>query len=415
MLIKLLTWAKGYLLLRVKNNSPERFFNLCKKRGIFFWNISHKNIDNADEYEFFCSIKDFRKIKPIVKKSGTKPVIIKKYGLPFHLDANKKKKGFFIGLVLSLSLIYILSLYIWDINISGGYKYTSDIIIKYLNDNEIRTGVKKKNINAQEIERSIRNTYNDIGWVSAEIRGTRLVIKINETNMPSIAKKNIEPSHIVAEKDGEILGIITKAGTPLVHKGDIIKKGDILVSGIVNIMSDFEEIIRLKPVIADAEIRIKTNVLYNDKIKIKHINKNYTNKTKKRYNINVFNFSINLYNPRNKYDKYDIIINEKKIHITESFYLPFTINQIIINEYTEVENSYTKEEAIKLLNSNFQRYVNKLKEEKIVIIENNIRIVLENNCYIAKGELVLDEPSWRYKEVEAFEYEVEEPEINTSE
>lgn len=77
----------------------------------------------------------------------------------------------------------------------------------------------------------------------------------------------------------------------------------------------------------------------------------------------MFNYSIDLYRPRNHYDKYDIIVNEKKIHITENFYLPFTINQIIINEYNEIEKNYTKEEAINILNRNFQRYVDKLNKQ----------------------------------------------------
>ena len=40
----------------------------------------------------------------------------------------------------------------------------------------------------------------------------------------------------------------------MVKPGDVVRKGDILVSGIVEVTNDFGEIINKKPVIASADI-----------------------------------------------------------------------------------------------------------------------------------------------------------------
>ena len=37
-----------------------------------------------------------------------------------------------------------MSLYIWEITISGGYKYTPEAMLKFLSENGIKPGIKKK-------------------------------------------------------------------------------------------------------------------------------------------------------------------------------------------------------------------------------------------------------------------------------
>lgn len=48
--------------------------------------------------------------------------------------------------------------------------------------------------------------------------------------------------------------MVTRQGTPLVRAGDEIKKGQELVSGIVDITDDSQEVIRYAYVQADADI-----------------------------------------------------------------------------------------------------------------------------------------------------------------
>lgn len=412
MFIKIVKWLRGCVLLVVKNKNPERFFNLCRKRNINLWNITHKESLDSSEYYFFMKLKDYWEIRPIVNKTKVRPKIIKRIGLPFLIHNNRKRYGYVCGVIISILLIYLLSLSIWDISVLGGYKYTPNIILNHLEENNIKPGTKIKKLNGFEIERNIRNTYKDIGWVSAEIKGTRLIIRIKETTMPSVAKEDLEPSHIIAQKDGEVLSIITKAGTPNVKAGDIIKKGDILVSGLVNVYSDFEEIINIKPLVADSDIRIKTDNKYKDTLNIKYRQKEYTGKSKLGISINILKLKINIYNPRISYDKYDIIVNEKKFKITNSFYLPITINTTKINEYNDLYKSYTKEEANIILNNNLTRFKEKLENEDKVLINNNIVIRYKNNEYIAEGTYILDEPAWSYKVINKNEWRLEEVDDN---
>lgn len=404
MLIKLLNWLKGYLYISIKGTAPERFINLCCNRKIDIWNL--KRVD--DSYEFLMLAKNYKKLKPIVRKTGIIPRIKKKKGLPFLLHRYRHRKGFLMGLILCTALVYLLSLYIWDIQIEGGLKYTPEAMRKFLVDNEVFTGIQKSKVNCQEIEETIRLAYKDIGWVSAEIRGTRLIIHLTETNMPAPASIALNPSHIVATKDGIIKDIITRAGTPLVKVGDVVKKGDIIVSGIVTVIGDNTEIVSKEPVVADADIRCKTYYEYNEVFPMNYIDKKYTNNSKKGYYITILKGKLFLYNRRISYDKYDIIVNENTLHITNSFYLPFRYGTITTREYENETKTYTPEEATAIANARLERYFKRLISKDVEILTNNVTITIENNKCIAKGRILVEEPAWEYITIQENEWRIEQ-------
>ena len=404
MLMKLINWFRGFLLVRIRGTSPERFINMCCNKKIYIWDL--KRIE--EDYQFHISVKNFKKLRPIAKKTGMIPRITRKTGFPFIMHRYRKRKGFFAGVIICIVIVYILSLFIWDISIQGGSKYTPEAIIKFLKQNEIYTGIRKKKVNCQEIEETIRLTYNDIGWVSAEIKGTRLIIKITETNMPAPAQIAIEPSHIVATKDGIVKDIITRAGTPLVKAGDVVKKGDILVSGIITVKGDFDDIISMTPVVADADINCKTYYDYNEKFSMKYKDKVFSGHKKKGYYVAINNKKLFLYNPRNSYSKYDIIVSENTLHVTSSFYLPFRYGNITTREYQEVEKTYSEEEAFTIAEDKLKRYFDRLIENDVLITDNNVKITIDNNYCITQGRILVEEPAWEYRTIQENEWRIEQ-------
>lgn len=400
MLLKIICWFRGYLLVRMKGRSPERFINLCSNRFIYLWDLKHVEGD----YEFLIMVKDYFKLKPIARKTGTIPYVKARYGLPFLKKKYRNRKGYLFGILLFSFVLYILSLFIWDINVLGGHSYTEEAMIKFLKNNQIYSGVLKKDISGQAIEELIRGVYKDIGWVSAEIKGTRLIIKITETNMPAPAVTATENCHIIATKDCIITKIVTRTGTPMVEIGSVVKKGDILVSGVTEIIGDNGILVEKKPVIADADVYGKTFYQYEDTFSLDYVVKEYTGEVKKAYGISFFLKKFNLYKPRISYDKYDIIGNEFILHLNENFYLPISLRVNEYEEYIEVKQKYTKEEAKKLAIEKLNRYLKKLEVNDVLVSENNVTIAIQKNSCITTGKIIVTEPVKEFKAIEDSEW-----------
>ena len=79
----IVTWLNhrmsGYLFVEMTGFSPARFFNMCSVHEIEIWGVS----DTGRSCRFYMTVKGFKKIKPIVRKSKVRLKVLGKFGLPF--------------------------------------------------------------------------------------------------------------------------------------------------------------------------------------------------------------------------------------------------------------------------------------------------------------------------------------------
>ena len=158
MLIWLFRYLKGFVRIRVLGYSPERFLNLCKARRIVLWDL--QNVGN--EYEMNLSIRDFRKIRPLVKKARAHVTVTERHGLPFFLHRNRKRKMFPVGMLACCMLLYVLSLFIWDIRIEGNRARSTDVLLTYLAEEQIVHGMRKRDVDCKEIQTMLRIHFPDL-------------------------------------------------------------------------------------------------------------------------------------------------------------------------------------------------------------------------------------------------------------
>lgn len=387
MIIRLIKYIRGYLKISIYGYSPERFMNLCSNRQIFLWDIKNK----GDSYEMCMSIKGFRQLKPIAKKTRIKIQILERHGLPFFLHKYRKRKMFFFGIVLCSLLLYVLSLYIWDIELEGNYTWTTDVILSFLEEQDVYHGMPKSQVDCEAIEALIRTEYQDITWASAEIRGTRLVIRVQEsTDTDVIEEEEVEdstPTDIVADKDCIIMEMITRKGVPYVKVGDVVKEGDLLVCGRVEVVDDNEVIINYQYYTSDADIYGKTVYDYKDEFSMSYVDKSYTGNTKKNYYLQLLYSKFFYFKRKNSFEEYDAVTYEKQLKLGKNFYLPIAIGTEVVQEYQTQSKTYSKEEAASLAQENLDLYCEKLEEKGVQILASNVKIYVEDATCTAEGTL----------------------------
>ena len=362
MLDKLLRWIKGYLCVEVKGSSPERLFNLCRKHGIYVWNISKR-----DNICCFCIlIRDYFRINAMAVKCRTFPKIKKRIGLPFHVRALLDRRTLLPCFAMFIITLFYLSLFVWSVNVSGQHRYTKEEISEYLSGLGIHRMMWKSRLDADAAEKQMRNDYKDIGWVSVSLEGTDIYVRLLESDLPASAIKTGDYSSLIASEDGVVNSIITRSGTPLVRTGDKVKKGQVLVSGIVEYPDDSGEIYKKNPVYADADISLLVKRKYNKSFSMMYDKKEYTGRNKTEwafvYNNNLF-MAENILNKFETYEKYDIM--------NEILCSGMLIKKII-REYEVIGRTYTQENAIKKSADILSEYIDNLVKDNIVILDKKI-------------------------------------------
>lgn len=395
----LLYYLKGTILVKLLSNTPERFLNICNANNIFLWDLYYDN----ENYYFKISPNDYFKIKKILKKTASKTIIMKKTGLPFVMFMYRKHYCFLIGIGLAIMLLYTSSLFVWDISIEGNTMLTDDVLTDFLELQGIRHGMFINNISCNDIEKFLRNEYNDLTWVSAEINGTRLIIHVKENDEDYVEINNQEVCDLKATKDGVVVSIITRSGTPLVKEGDVVKAGDILVSGIVNVYDDYATVISKKFVRADADIFIKTVYNYEDVLKMKYTYKLYTGSQKEYAYIKIMNYQFK-FGLEHGYENYEQITSDEQLRLNTNFFLPIHYGKIVCKEYGEEYADYTKEEGEKILSEHLNYFFEDMKEKGVQIIQNDVKMYNTGSEYTYKGTIEMIEPAYTQSEIAESEY-----------
>lgn len=388
MLIKLFRYLRGYLKIRITGYSPERFINLCKNKKIDIWGMESSH----NSYEMYINVSNFRKLKPLLKKTHTRIEILERFGIPFFFHKYRKRKVFFTGVIICLSLMYAMTFFIWNIEVTGNQSITDEVLLEYLESIDISHGIGKHKINCEEIAKNIRKTFDEIIWVSASLDGTCLFINVKENDDTfDVSLTENEPCDIVSDKTGIVIDIITRNGVPKVSIGDEVKSGDILVSGSVELLNDAKEVASVHFVSSDADITLETTRRYEKRIEYEYQNKEYTGKERTQYYVKFDEHTFNIGILKNSFENYEDSTSEKKIKIYNNFYLPIYIGERILKEYTLEKSTYDKAQVESILNQDFENYCKKLEEEGATILEKNLNIVHDNSGATATCVLMLHE------------------------
>lgn len=374
MIIKILiNYIIGYVGVTIEGYYIERLINMCRNNKITIWHLKRKK---DVELSFRVGIKEFKEVCKIAKKTRCKVKINTKRGLPFLLERYKKRKIFFILLIVMCFLTILSSYFVWNVDIVEENGQILENIYKDIEDAGLKTGELKSNINTKEIINKIRLQRNDIAWMGIELKGTNAIVKIvKATEKPEIIDEN-EYCSVVSDKVGIITKINAQSGTANVKVGDTVNIGETLINGWME-----GKYTGIRYVHAKGEIQAKIwhtkykNIPYNT------TERQETGNKEEKYSIKFNNFKINLHKGVSKFEIYDTIEAENKMKLFSDFYLPISILKTTYKEVQEEQKTYEMEEAKQL-------GIQQLQEELDNEIENKETIVGKNiNTYEKDGSI----------------------------
>lgn len=370
----------GYCKVSIEGPGKERFLNLCKNKKILVWNLQ----PTKDGYGFYVSFKAYQMLDEIEKKSNIHVRIEGKYGLPFFLYRNKKRKMFFTGMILCSVLLYLLSLFVWDIQVKGTVQYTEDEIHNFLKDNQIHTGIWKNRIDCDALEDAIRDYFKEAAWVSCDIEGTLLTVHLKESiNKNDLDKMEMDGCDIVASKDGVIESIITREGTPVVKKGMKVKQGDTLISGSIYYYNDFDELLETRKICADGDVTARTMHSYKESFPMTYYEKEYTGKITKEYKLYLHDFSLPSFGKRITDSSVDKVTEIFPIKVGRNFYLPISLQVTAYMEYIPKPVTLTDKEAGKKAEEKVNYYLKQQKEKGREVKKKDFKIeIIDGECMI---------------------------------
>lgn len=220
----------GYISMELRGGQAEHFLNEAVKRGFRIWDV---RVKSSELIELKLLVRDFFKLRPLLKETGCRIHVNGRYGLPFYMDRLGRRKVFAAGLIGFILGLFLLTSLVWQVQVEGNEKIKTADILSAAKQQGLRPfqwtfRLKDPDELSRELIRSLPGT----AWIGVERMGTKVLIKVVESTRPD-PKELLSPRNLIAGKNAVVTQIFAEKGIPRVAPNTYVRKGDVLISGII--------------------------------------------------------------------------------------------------------------------------------------------------------------------------------------
>lgn len=230
--LRMWSYLQGYVVIVVEGKQIEKFINMAVSKGYNLWDI-YQPRDNLMLAKVDLGV--YPALRHVARACRCRMRIRDKKGLPFMAVKIRRRRMLAVGAFLFFVSLYILSSFIWSVEVTSNrelHLITREQVLEEVSDLGLRRGALRFALDTKEIGESLEKEFPQISWVGVEVRGTKAIVSVVEKILPGEESAR-GPGNIVAQKDGIIKEILVLSGEPKVAAGDTVKKGEILISGVI--------------------------------------------------------------------------------------------------------------------------------------------------------------------------------------
>ncbi len=363
---------KSFSKFEIRGINQEKLLNAISKK-IKIFNISRKDKFHS---VFSVSILNEKKVKKILQNSNVEILSIQRVGLFSRVLKLLTSWGVLAGVCFCFVSIFLLSVFVLQIQVLGVDKADNQEIVGFLNKN-LDTRIASK-INCKNLELELYDSFDDLSFVSVAIVGQTLIVNVKKEIKPDEMNPVFDP--LLSIFDGKVTAVNLIQGTMAVKVGDIVQQGDILVYPFIE-NSDNQKMAILPKAQIFADVWISDEIVHNSSYEETILT------GKKVVKNQVYLFGLKLYESQKEHFFEDLKVEESQNLISENNILPFLLKKQIIFE-TEtrlVEESFESKEN-ELKDKVRQNVLQKIDDCEIIICEDWIvRNVgnLTTVCFVA--------------------------------
>ena len=351
---RLINWLLGYVEVRAEGAFPERLLNLCAQNRLAFWGLSW---GDETSFTFRIRLKDLPRLRQYAQWAMCALHEAGRRGGLAALLRWRRRGGFVAGAVVAFLAMAVLSRFVLVVEMTGNESVPSAIILSELQRLGVKPGAYGPALDRAALANEALIALPELSFMAINLHGTRIEVVVREAEQVPELLDEGTPADVVAAADGIILDIHTSAGRAMFADGDTVTKGEVLISGDVELRkpedSDYD--IGKLVVRAAGEVTARTWRTLEASIPLTAQVKEYTGRERTLWSAEILWGSIEFYgNSSISYEKYDKITQDHTLTLFGRT-LPFGVTQVTCREYTLSQREVDVEAARTMLEEELLR------------------------------------------------------------
>ena len=223
------TWLlRGEALVLICGEETERFLNTCSDKGLRLWDIRRHDAVSISARVFE---RDLQLLETIAARCRCELREIEKRGGSDSAELIKRRSRLFLLAMIFALLLTASGLFIWDLEVVGNERLSKGEILRALADCGIEEGTFWPTADAETIRGRMLLRCEDLAWMTLNVRGSRAVVLVLEREEKPEIYSESDGADLVASRGGAVKTVSVRNGRALVGEGEIVTRGQVLVSG----------------------------------------------------------------------------------------------------------------------------------------------------------------------------------------
>lgn len=326
------TAIRGEVRIELCGAQPEAALNACALQGVVV-----SGLESVDAYTLRLSVseKDRESFEQIAARCLCDTRVLELRGGSKTRRLLKRRMGFLIMAALVAGLLLGSSLFIWEIDVVGCETLTKGQVLRALADCGVESGTFWPGLSTDLVRSRMLVELPELAWMTVNVSASKATVLILErAEKPEIYQED-DAADIVASQTGIVAKLSVLNGKPLVEPGQSVVAGEILVSGVMDSITNAPRTVRARAevwadtwyeitAVCPAEMGIKTG----------------ETRTSDRFALKIGENRINFYRSSGKaIDGCDKIIKEIPLGIEGLFRFPVSLVREELLYYREETGS----------------------------------------------------------------------------
>ncbi len=330
--------AAGSVTLRLSGVRPERLLNLFARSGVELY--SCLSLPDGS-LRVRLRRRDLARAREIACGAACDCVFEASAGSALLYGIARRRWVFAALLFVWLTLTAALSLFVWEIEVSGNSTVTDAQILSVLAENGVGIGSFGPLIERERTRSLALEKLPQLVWLTVNVRGSRMEVIVRERlKAPEIRDKRGN-ADIVAARAGLIEEMKVYEGAATVKAGDTVEAGELLISGELVSLSG-----KKRSVHALGEVKARVWYSFSGAAPLSYVEKIPTGEESGKKVLFIGPFRINLYNNSGISEcSCDKIIDKKNVALPGGVKLPIGIASTKLRAYEGVTARLDPKEA----------------------------------------------------------------------
>lgn len=328
----------GFYRVECDVRDSRKLINALMRRG-----VEHGELKRTVKggVSFKIARKDWPELREIIDKCGILVYSVCGEGLPFLAHRYRRRAGMVVGFVCFMLIVWLSTLFVWRVEVVSDTEMNKTAILSNLEKIGIVEGMFIPGTDFWAKSAEYLTTFDDCSWMSVNMVGTTAMIEVRPLLRGEESRVSGEPCNIIASCGGVVDSFVIHSGKSYVTAGDIVKEGDLLVSGIIeDIQGDF------RLIAADAEVYAEAERILAVTVPFVHNERVYTGRQRSRTSFFFFGAEFELpFGDGDPGDGWESESESERLLLPDATPLPVGKIRNTWREYTENEEYYTADKA----------------------------------------------------------------------